>query len=290
MIHQSDDFKPLEQNHIQEDLPIDKPSYRYLLPLLPFTLFFIGAWLLPMEAAQARHGLNLPPSLSYPMGTDALGRSIFLRMIKGFHLTFLIALLGGAAELILGGGYGLLCAILPRRAAGFFMGILDILSSIPYLLLVTLIILWTRSSGLGIICAISFTGWISTARIVRGEALKVSAENYVKASFLMGRSRLHVMRYHILPEISGVLLTSVILGIPKYIFTESFLSFLGFGFSYPYVSWGMIISEAQGSIFFYPYQLTLPSAVLVLSLLGLTIVGNALKKRMLILSWRGYYG
>ncbi|GLI56973.1 hypothetical protein PM10SUCC1_24870 [Propionigenium maris DSM 9537] len=254
-----------------------------------FLLWFVSI-LLPADLAQGNASMNHPPSREHLFGTDSLGRDLFFRIIKGFELTFLLGILGGGAEFLLGGIYGTLAGLSGRRVDNLLMRILDVFSSIPYLLLVTLMILAARSSFSGIILAITLTGWMPTARIIRGEVMSLREENYVKASLLMGGGRFFIIKAHILPNIIGILLTSVVINIPKYIFAEAFLSFLGLGFSYPKISWGMILASGQENLYFYPYQVIIPALILVATLLGLTVIGEQLKKRVAGTHWRGYYG
>lgn len=258
--------------------------------ILGIILFWIASTLLPTDLAQGNGPTNQPPSRDYIFGTDSLGRDLFFRTIKGFELTFLLGILGGGAEFLLGGIYGTLAGLSGRRLDNLLMRVLDVFSSIPYLLLVTLMILAARSSFTGIILAITLTGWMPTARIIRGEVMSLREENYVKASLLMGGGRLFIIKTHILPNIIGILLTSVVINIPKYIFAEAFLSFLGLGFSYPKISWGMILASGQENLYFYPYQVIIPALILVGTLLGLTVIGEQLKKKVAGAHWRGYYG
>lgn len=245
---------------------------------------------LPTGLAQEGSQMNQTPSMKHIFGTDSLGRDIFFRIIKGFKLTFLLGILGGGAEFFLGGIYGTLAGLSGKRLDNLLMRILDVFSSIPYLLLVTLMILAARSSFVGIILAITLTGWMPTARIVRGEVISLKEENYVRASRLMGAGRFFIIKTHIIPNIMGIMLTSVVINIPKYIFAEAFLSFLGLGFSYPRISWGMILASGQENLYFYPYQIIIPALILVATLLILTILGEHLKKRVAGAHWRGYYG
>lgn len=268
----------------------DKTRSAVLLLVVGILIFWTISIVLPTDLAQRGTEINHPPSLRYIFGSDSLGRDIFFRIIKGFELTFLLGLLGGAAEFFLGGFYGTVAGLAGRRTDNFLMRILDIFSSIPYLLLVTLMILAVKSSSTGIILAITLTGWMPTARIARGEVVRLREENYIKSSILMGAGRIFIIKNHILPNITGVLLTSVVINIPKYIFAEAFLSFLGLGFSYPRISWGMILASGQENLYFYPYQIIIPALILVVTLLTLTIIGEGLKKSVNGAQWRGYYG
>lgn len=284
------DFQRLTTEKYKETEESPRRTPCLLWITLGIALLWVISMALPTGLAQEGSQMNQPPSANHIFGTDSLGRDIFFRIIKGFKLTFLLGILGGGAEFFLGGIYGTLAGLSGKRLDNLLMRILDVFSSIPYLLLVTLMILAARSSFLGIILAITLTGWMPTARIVRGEVISLKEENYVRASRLMGAGRFFIIKTHIIPNIMGIMLTSVVINIPKYIFAESFLSFLGLGFSYPRISWGMILASGQENLYFYPYQIIITALILVATLLILTILGEHLKKRVSGAHWRGYYG
>lgn len=289
-MNRSTDFQKLT---VKKDGEIEKTRERIsplIWAVLGTLLLWLGSILLPADLAQGGGQVNQSPTINHIFGTDSLGRDILFRLIKGFELTFLLGVLGGGAEFFLGGIYGTIAGLSGKRMDNLLMRLLDIFSSIPYLLLVTLMILAAKSSFLGIILAITLTGWMPTARIVRGEVIGLREESYVKASLLMGAGRFFVIKTHIIPNIMGILLTSVVINIPKYIFAEAFLSFLGLGFSYPRVSWGMILASGQENLYFYPYQVIIPGLILVATLLTLTVMGEHLKKKVAGAHWRGYYG
>ncbi len=286
----STDFQKLTWEKQEESKNTRKGIPRFVWVVTGILLLWFISIALPSDMAQGGGQMNQSPTINHLFGTDSLGRDILFRLIKGFELTFLLGILGGGAEFFLGGVYGTVAGLSGKRLDNLLMRLLDIFSSIPYLLLVTLMILAARSSFLGIILAITLTGWMPTARIVRGEVMSLREENYVKASLLMGAGRFFIIKTHIIPNIMGIMLTSVVINIPKYIFAEAFLSFLGLGFSYPRVSWGMILASGQENLYFYPYQVIIPAAILVVTLLGLTLMGEYLKKRVTGAHWRGYYG
>lgn len=266
-------------------------------PILRGELIFIVfiiliSIILPEHLYESKWEMNMSPSLGHLFGTDDLGRDIFFRTIKGTKISMTIAIFGGLIELFVGGGYGAVAGYIGGKTEFFMMRILDIFSSIPYLVLVTLIPIFLGRNLIGIIIAITFTGWFSTGRVIRGEVLHLKEENYVKASKLMGASPFSVIKNHIFPNIIGILSASVIMNIPKYIFAEAFLQILGLGLGYPNITWGIMISGSQENLFFYPYQIVFPSIVLVTVIFVITHMGERIKKLVNgnRLHWRGYYG
>jgi oligopeptide transport system permease protein len=290
-----DKFEKLN-NYIPSDIDSGnkkKPFNIILLGEFLFIIFFIAiAFLIPEKLTENKFEMNMSPSLEHIFGTDDLGRDLFFRTIKGAKITMIIAIIGGLVELFIGGIYGALAGYIGGKIEILMMKILDILSSIPYLVLVTSIPIFLGRNLFGIIVAITLTGWFSTGRVIRGEVLKIKEENYIKASKLMGASSFYVIKNHIFPNIIGILTASVIMNIPKYIFAEAFLQILGLGLGYPNITWGMLIANAQENIFFYPYQIVFPSLVLIIMIFIITHMGEGLKKlfRGTNLHWRGYYG
>lgn len=277
-----------------EILSIRKKTFdRILLGELIFIGFIILiAFLIPEKLVESKFDINMSPSFSHLFGTDDLGRDLFFRTIKGAKITMIIAITGGLVEVFVGGIYGALAGYIGGKTEILMMRTLDILSSIPYLVLVTSIPIFLGRNLPGIIVAITFTGWFSTGRVIRGEVLKIKEENYIKASKLMGVSSFSIIKRHIFPNIIGLLTASVIMNIPKYIFAEAFLHILGLGLGYPNITWGMLIANSQENLFFYPYQIIFPALMLIIVIFIITHMGERVKKIVHgdTLHWRGYYG
>ncbi len=290
-----DRFEISDENfYYDKNLKKEKKAYDAVLLAEIIFIFFIilSAVLLPDHMTENKWDINSAPSLKHLFGTDDLGRDIFFRTLKGSKITISIALIGGLIELFVGGGYGALAGYIGGKTEFFMMRILDVFSSIPYLVLVTMIPIFLGRNLTGIIVAITFTGWFSTGRVVRGEVLKIKEENYVKAARLMGASPFSVVKNHLFPNIIGILTASVIMNIPKYIFAEAFLQILGLGLGYPNITWGMLIASSQENLFFYPYQIIFPGVMLVTVIFVITHIGERIKKLVhgTTLHWRGYYG
>ncbi|WP_372713497.1 ABC transporter permease [Ilyobacter sp.] len=290
-----DKFDRLNSHAFAENCFKDKNSNCDPVLLAEFIFIVLIIFLsviLPDHLSETKWDMNMFPSSEHLFGTDDLGRDIFFRTIKGTKISMTIAIIGGLIELFIGGGYGAVAGYIGGKTEFFMMRILDVFSSIPYLVLVTLIPISLGRNLFGIIVAITFTGWFSTGRVIRGEVLHLKEENYVKASKLMGASPFSVVKNHIFPNIIGILSASVIMNIPKYIFAEAFLQILGLGLGYPNITWGMMISGSQENLFFYPYQIVFPGIVLVTVIFVITHMGERIKKMVNgnRLHWRGYYG
>lgn len=158
------------------------------------------------------------------------------------------------------------------------MRIVEIVSSIPYLIVVILLSLILSDSGIfSILLALCLVGWCSTARLVRGQILQLSSAEYVTAARTLGVSNWKIITRHMIPNTMSVIIVNITFRIPGYIFSESFLSYVGLGIKSPDTSWGMLASSAQANMFFYPYQLFFPALMIALTMLSFTLFGDGLR-------------
>ncbi len=221
---------------------------------------------------------NLAPNGKYWFGTDELGRDIFTRIWKGGRISILIGILGAIIGTLIGSVYGALSAYLGGRVDTIMMRIIEILYSIPYLLLVIVLRLALNSNGIGtLILAMSITGWCGLARLVRGQVLSLKEQDFVMAAEVLGVSQKDIIIKHLIPNTLNVILVSISFDVPGYIFSEAFLSYLGLGVQPPDASWGLMASVAQQNFQFYPYQLFFPALMIGLTMLSFTLLGDGLR-------------
>lgn len=220
---------------------------------------------------------NKPPSAAHWFGTDNLGRDIFARTWYGARISLFIGLTAAFLDLIIGVIWGTISGYLGGRVDEYMMRIADILSGVPYLLVVILLMVIMPAGLWTLIIAMTITGWIGMARIVRGEVLKLKAEEFVLASKSLGANTLRVMSKHLIPNALGAILVTLTLTVPTAIFTEAFLSFLGLGVPAPKASWGTMTSDALSSLRYYPYQLFFPAFFICLTMLAFNVVGDGLR-------------
>jgi oligopeptide transport system permease protein len=222
-------------------------------------------------------GRNLPPSTSSWFGTDGLGRDFFTRCCYGIRISLFVGIAAAFIDLVLGIWYGAFAALRGGRTDELMMRAVDIIETIPYLLLiVTLIVVF--GSGVGsIIMALILTSWIPIARIVRTQILSLKNSEFVLAARTMGAGSCHLLTKHLLPGTIGPILVTMTLTIPLAIFTEAILSFLGLGIQVPAASLGSLASDGVAAMRYHPWQLFLPALFISLIILSFNILGDVLR-------------
>lgn len=153
----------------------------------------------------------------------------------------------------------------------------DVLYSLPYLLVVIILTVALGSGMASLLAAITLTGWITMARIVRGQMLLLKEMDYISAAKAMGASPARLLFKHLLPNASGPILITLTLTIPSAIFAEAFLSFLGLGIQAPMSSWGTMANEGLPALQFYPWRLLFPSLFICWTMLAFHLIGEGLK-------------
>ena len=221
---------------------------------------------------------NMGPRASHWFGTDKLGRDLFARVWQGGRVSILIGLVGALVSAVIGCLYGGIAAYFGGIVDDVMMRILEVIISIPYLIVVILLSVVLESKSVGtLILAMTIAGWCQTARLVRGQMLSLKSQEYVLAAQALGVSPWRIILKHMLPNTLSVILVSVTFDIPNYIFSEAFLSYVGLGIQPPNTSWGALCSMAQTTFTFYPYQLFFPALMIALTMLSFTLLGDGLR-------------
>ena len=219
---------------------------------------------------------NLPPSQEFWFGTDALGRDIFTRTWWGARISLFVGISASLIDLVIGVFYGALAGYCGGKIEEGMMRTADILYSLPYVLVVILLMVVVGSGLFSIILALTITGWIGMARIVRGQILQLKTLDFIKAAHAIGASPLRIMGRHLIPNTMGPIIVTLTFTIPTAIFTEAFLSFLGLGVQAPIASWGTMASDGLAALRYYPWRLFFPAGFISLTMLSFNILGNGL--------------
>lgn len=221
---------------------------------------------------------NAWPSAKHWFGTDTSGRDMFTRAWYGARISLFVGVMAALIDFIAGIIYGGISGIKGGRIDTIMMRVGEVLYSIPYLLMVILISVVMGSGIWSIILAMTVTGWVPMARLVRGQVLQLKEQEYVQASRALGASTSWILSKHIIPNTMGPILVNVTLTVPTAIFAEATLSFLGLGISAPMASWGTMTSDALTSILVgSSYQLLIPAALISMTMFAFNVLGDGLR-------------
>lgn len=225
------------------------------------------------------NALASPPTFdgSHWLGTDRLGRDLFVRTLYGARVSLLIALLATAVSVVIGVAWGATAGYVRARLDSIMMRMVDVLYSLPYVFFViVLTVLFGRSLVL-LFIAIGAVGWLTMARIVRGQTLSLRHREFIEAAIATGASTPRILLRHVAPNVVGPVVVYTSLIIPQMILFESFLSFLGLGVQEPLASLGSLVAEGAAGMESSTWMLVLPAAVLVTLLVCCTFLGDALR-------------
>jgi oligopeptide transport system permease protein len=247
-----------------------------LVLLLCFAVF--GPIICPHSYYETNLALkNSPPTSQFWFGTDDLGRDLFARTACGARISLFVGICAALIDLVIGVLWGGMAALSGGKIDNLLMRMADILYAIPYLLVVIMLMVVLGSGLIPILIALTITGWIGMARIVRGQFLQLKEQEYIQAAKALGASKARILFKHLLPNAMGPIIVTMTITIPIAIFTEAFLSFLGLGVQAPIASWGTMASDGLPAMRYYPWRLFFPAVFISVTMLAFNVVGDALR-------------
>ena len=250
-----------------------------IITALILLMILVGIFWTPYDPTQMNSAEKLQGiSLRHIMGTDNMGRDVFSRVMYGSRITLLIAIGTVAIGTIVGTAIGAVTGYFGGMMDEILMRIIDALFAFPSILLALVIVSVFGTGWIQLLVALGIAFVPSYARIVRGEFLRCRNMDYVENARRQGVSDLRMIFVHILPNIKGVLVSSILIGFNNAVLAEAGLSYLGVGSQPPYASLGKMLSDAQQYMFTTPSYVLCPGIVIVLMVLGFAFLGEGISR------------
>ena len=259
-----------------------------LLGLVMFLIVVFAAifapWLAPhdplkqdLRAAKTPPAWNVEGGWTYPLGTDNLGRDILSRIIYGSRVSLTVGFFGVLIAGTLGLVIGLVSGYMGGRVDNVIMGGINLILALPYLVFVVFIAAILGRSLLNVILIFGFTDIPIFVRITRGEVLRMRESGFVESALSLGAERTRILFDHILPNLIGPLITIATFEMSAMIFYEAGLGFLGLSVPPGVPSWGNMLADGRKFLQPYPWISTYPGLAIVLTGLGMNLLGDWLR-------------
>jgi oligopeptide transport system permease protein len=237
----------------------------------------IPGWNGMHEGSDVYQSQGVADDKKFIFGTDTLGRSEGKRIIYGLRISLFVALVASLVDLLIGVTYGTISAWRGGRTDLIMQRILEILGSIPTIILVTIISLALNGGILAVLLALMMTGWIGMSRQIRNQVLSLKNQDYVLAARTLGESPFKIAFKHLIPNMASTIIVQLMMTIPGAIESEAVLSALNLGVRPPDASLGTLIQDAAGQLQYHPYLLILPALVLIIVSLAFYLFGDGLR-------------
>ena len=247
--------------------------------ILVLALAFFGPLLTPYTPVEQVFSRQYKtPSLSgFWFGTDEFRRSMFDRVWVGTRVSLYIAALVTVMDLGIGMTYGSISGYYGGRVDNVMQRIVEILVGIPILIVAILTMLILSPGILSLTIAIGLTGWTSSARLIRGQVLRLKEQEFFLASRSLGAGTFRLIAKHLFPNVFYILIITLMYTVPTAVFFEAFLSYIGLGIQPPDASLGALINDGAHQMRYYPYLLIFPAAVLVTITISFRLLGDGLR-------------
>ena len=249
------------------------------LVILVFAAAALFAPLLaPYHYAQQNYdAIYQGPSGAHWLGTDALGRDVFSRLLEGARTSLSVGVLTQLLVLALGVSVGTVAALGGRHLDNLLMRLTDVAYAFPDLLFIILLRAVFGGSLFMMILAIALVQWTMIARLVRAQLLSLKEQEFALAARALGAGEMRIAFRHLLPNSLGPVIVALTFGVPQAIFAEASLSFIGIGVAPPLPSWGSMVQDGYQAIFAYPYLVLAPTLAIAVVMLSFTFLGDGLR-------------
>ena len=213
---------------------------------LLFVAVYLAGILLPDTLAEPSFlNTKLPPSVEHPFGTDALGRDLFFRTLKGLSVSMTVGLLASVISAVIAVIVGIAAAMGSKRVDNLINWIIDLVMGVPHMVLIMLISVAFGRGLKGLLIGVAATHWCSLARLIRAEVMQLRSQQYVAVSRKLGKSSGWILINHLLPHLVPQFFVGLVLLFPHAILHEAAISFLGYGLPPDQPAIGIILSESM---------------------------------------------
>jgi oligopeptide transport system permease protein len=223
--------------------------------------------------------MGTPPDAAsgHWLGTDRLGRDLFVRTLLGARVSLAIALLATVVSLLIGVTWGAVAGYAGGRVDAALMRFVDVLYALPNIFFVIILTVVFNRSPMLLFVAIGAVGWLTMARVVRGQAMALMRRDFIEAAVAAGAGPSRIIFHHVVPNLLGTVIVYATLMIPQMILIESFLSFLGIGIQEPLSSLGNLIADGAAEMEAAPWMLLVPATCLVVIVFCFNFLGDGLR-------------
>lgn len=219
------------------------------------------------------------PSVKHWLGTDSLGRDLFLRILSGAAVSMGVAFGALLVSMVLGVSLGLASGYFGGKTDKFLMGFTDLMLCFPSFFLLLAVVTVLGSSIFNLAVILGLTGWMGVARLVRAETLSLKERDFVLAAKVFGAGPARILFRHLFPNVAGVVMANAVLSFSALILAETGLSFLGLGVQPPAPSWGNILADAKMGLGVAWWLTVFPGSFIFLTVVSVNVLGENLRER-----------